>query len=603
MGFITDIITNISAFRITIGNKLNTIKAWIGNLPSLTTTHKTDLVGAINEVNGKANNSSLRSWNTTLKYNTWSRLLVADTSASGISGVSYILNVKSTRGGFVVNFTFLITCTHAGGANAGNITQLSGNKYSGFKIRIVSNGYSNHYIEVFDDYNTGDAYFTYTATILKTDESALFNVYTIFNDGTTVPNGYHIDKSFQTIYRGVASEMFATQDFGSAEDWWGATQSVNNKVDKAGDTMIGYLYFTANLGLRLNNSQWGLVHDSNLGGINFVRYNFTDGVFFIKDNENIGVNTTNPLYKFDVIGNGRFTDNLIVPNATAPNHAVNLGQLNTKYTFPSGGNSNQYINGLGQLTVFPTIQTPNNGQLSFSVSSDFTGGAFTFGANQATNTTASQLQLSTAVKNDITKGVQANGWGNHADAGYVTTAVTGFRSGTNPYQQGLINLQAGANMTISQNSTTRVWTFSATDTNTITNIGANGVVGTSGNIDFTGTGGTEVVKVGNTLYISQSSLRTTFHTVTATSTLPNNERDKEVQCTNTTGIVLTLPNGHRNGQVIAVNINTVGGAGAVNFSGQLYYKGSNISTTGNARGVFVFTWDSSTSRWWMRGTV
>lgn len=53
MGFISDLITNVSAFRIKIGEKFILLKNMIGNLPTLTTTHKTDIVGAINEVNQK----------------------------------------------------------------------------------------------------------------------------------------------------------------------------------------------------------------------------------------------------------------------------------------------------------------------------------------------------------------------------------------------------------------------------------------------------------------------------------------------------------------------------------------------------------------------
>ena len=52
MSFISDLIINVSAFRVKIGEKLITLSNRIGNLPSLTTTNKTSLVSAINEVNG-----------------------------------------------------------------------------------------------------------------------------------------------------------------------------------------------------------------------------------------------------------------------------------------------------------------------------------------------------------------------------------------------------------------------------------------------------------------------------------------------------------------------------------------------------------------------
>lgn len=51
MGFISDLLTNVTALRITTGDKLNHLWEDIGNKSNLTTTNKTSLVNAINEVN------------------------------------------------------------------------------------------------------------------------------------------------------------------------------------------------------------------------------------------------------------------------------------------------------------------------------------------------------------------------------------------------------------------------------------------------------------------------------------------------------------------------------------------------------------------------
>lgn len=51
MGLISDFITNVTAFRVKIGEKLLTLASRIGLLSSLTTVAKTDVVAAINEVN------------------------------------------------------------------------------------------------------------------------------------------------------------------------------------------------------------------------------------------------------------------------------------------------------------------------------------------------------------------------------------------------------------------------------------------------------------------------------------------------------------------------------------------------------------------------
>ena len=56
MGFISDLLIEITSFRIRVGNKLNKLWEDIGNKANLTTTDKTNLVNAINEVNGNIPN-------------------------------------------------------------------------------------------------------------------------------------------------------------------------------------------------------------------------------------------------------------------------------------------------------------------------------------------------------------------------------------------------------------------------------------------------------------------------------------------------------------------------------------------------------------------
>lgn len=54
MSFISDLLINVSAFRITIGNKINALGNRIGTLTALTTSNKSSLVEAVNELNGKS---------------------------------------------------------------------------------------------------------------------------------------------------------------------------------------------------------------------------------------------------------------------------------------------------------------------------------------------------------------------------------------------------------------------------------------------------------------------------------------------------------------------------------------------------------------------
>lgn len=74
MGLISDFITNVTALRIKIGEKLLTLASRIGLLSSLTTVAKTDLVAAINEVNANTPNS----------YHKWFRVISPGYATTGI---------------------------------------------------------------------------------------------------------------------------------------------------------------------------------------------------------------------------------------------------------------------------------------------------------------------------------------------------------------------------------------------------------------------------------------------------------------------------------------------------------------------------------------
>lgn len=74
MSFISDLFTNITAFRVTIGDKLLSLASRIGTLSSLTTVAKTNLVDAINEVNS----------NTPNPYHKWFRVISPGYATTGV---------------------------------------------------------------------------------------------------------------------------------------------------------------------------------------------------------------------------------------------------------------------------------------------------------------------------------------------------------------------------------------------------------------------------------------------------------------------------------------------------------------------------------------
>ncbi len=67
----------------------------------------------------------------------------------------------------------------------------------------------------------------------------------------------------------------------------------------------------------------------------------------------------------------------------------------------STGTISQYIDGTGKLVAFPTINVPNNGELTINTGTGIGGGPVTFGANQGTNAT---LNLSNTGVTSLTGG-------------------------------------------------------------------------------------------------------------------------------------------------------------------------------------------------------
>lgn len=161
--------------------------------------------------------------------------------------------------------------------------------------------------------------------------------------------------------------------------------------------MLGELRLADNLGARLN-AEWAVKYDSNLSGINFVKYGVDDGYIFVKNSNGfIGLLNTNPQARLHVNGN------VIVNDAIANNHAVTLGQINgqlANYALANGSNitnipvwqsalsiptnNNQLANGAGYITA-ASLPTVGDGQLSFTAPTGLviTG---TFNANQSNNT-------------------------------------------------------------------------------------------------------------------------------------------------------------------------------------------------------------------------
>lgn len=224
---------------------------------------------------------------------------------------------------------------------------------------------------------------------------------------------------------------------------WETTLGIDDKVSKTGDRISGHLRFVDDTAsVYGNGDRFGVKYDPFYNGLNFARLGFKDGVLFLKDNNNVGVGTTNPQAKLDVNGdiktfshNGSlewnqaynerviqfdtsYTTNVYVFSLLLSDGTIKSTNLQTStahFTINSSGvlhlNSVLYdkINDSATQTYvdnkMASIAIPNNGAFTVQGVGDLVGAGATT-ANASTNSVAS-LDLSNNTKNRIQRGVNA----------------------------------------------------------------------------------------------------------------------------------------------------------------------------------------------------
>lgn len=251
-----------------------------------------------------------------------------------------------------------------------------------------------------------------------------------YADGSLIPaNGGYFKGQIATLNDGNSTIWNAKLGVGSNisllnnDVGYITSSALGNYVNKAGDTMSGALLIGSNIigqqrilhlaePTYTDSYGFDFMTDTNTGFLNI--YGLNNGVRNLLPNlsidrssGNVGIGeNANTTHRLSVNGSGSFSGNVIIPNAIASNHAVAFGQLSAYFQFPSGGNSGQYLNGLGQLVNFPTIppQLVYTGSNGISV----TGTVISPTYGTTVNTIAQG--------NDsrINNGQTAFGWGNHA---------------------------------------------------------------------------------------------------------------------------------------------------------------------------------------------
>ena len=262
----------------------------------------------------------------------------------------------------------------------------------------------------------------------------------------------------------------------------GLSSELSAKVSKSGDTMSGNLttpqlvtnvspitlgVVPTNAGVKLwvgnGNSQYGISANDYSGGMDIMANQEIGGTIRFWG----GTDNTNPTRLLTLNKTGHTSTRTIsIPNGTANNHAVNLGQL-ASYVTQSSLNT--------QLANYVTL----NGVQTISNTKTFTS--------------------SPIVPNGTLNGHAVN-------LGQLNTLLSSYATTTQ------LNSKADKSTTITINgvaqdlSTSRTWSIA----DTVTKVGTTSANVTSGDILIQGAGATSVSKSGNTITVNSTDTNTTY---------------------------------------------------------------------------------------------
>lgn len=338
--------TNRGGFRTWVG---------IGTMSDLTTTHKTTIVGAINELNSKGNSTSYA----TLQGINWYRI-ATNKNADGRYGDSFIILVER----FYNNtnnesYTFSVNLTH----DYTGITQLSGryNQRVIQKLRVEVDG-SGQNVGV-DLYYNNSASNDVRITVIGSGVALPVTV-------APTPVGNIVE--LETVNGSNTTGIVSTQNHGDAPKWFEGWQiakilelqkhlnfnfleTINQHLAIGGDVHFGNVRSSL---LKVRHGASGNLNERYL----YIQPNvnqYGDFGFFTTDNNDqdiryeitifdgkIGIGKNNPQAKLDVEG-----------SILASSHVVTQGRF---YTSADGNSNNWKDIILKQLVNSSTNITPGN---------------------------------------------------------------------------------------------------------------------------------------------------------------------------------------------------------------------------------------------------
>ena len=357
--FITNLINKITNFRVKVGDKLNTLKNQIGQLNSLTTTNKTDLVSAVNEVNNKTNGyipyiganksvnlntqdltigGNFEKINTTFEKSYLSANTISSTHFTKLTDVaSFSRGSDSTTKSDCIVITLPIKLSTRWVMEVDIFSTETGHIFEKPTKLIISSYSTNNIFRSVTAVSNADGVKSVslcrnvdnnTVVIIRSSVGA-----SVFNYGkVNISNFYH------GVYHNSELAVKANYKVEAVLESSLTGLTINGTITNEQFTRDSYLWNKGNL----NPSQYVLQTSLNTQLANYVPIN--------------GVTTINNAKTF--------TSSPVVPNATLNTHAVNLGQLNS---------------------LLPSV---NNGELTLTTGIGLSGSA-NFTANQAGGSTFS----------------------------------------------------------------------------------------------------------------------------------------------------------------------------------------------------------------------
>ena len=431
MGLISDFITNVTAFRVTIGDKLLSLASRLGNLSLLTTSSKSNLVDAVNEVNTGLGNVQ-NNFHRLSKNITEATSGAYYNSSPGIEADNILGNVSAyMNSGTIagVAFTAQHIVSYGLNSNYGYHFYKHASSNSPLRIRARVNNvwqpeetfaYQSWVNSALGPYVLQSALNTQLSNYATLAGTQTFTGTNTFSQAPVVPAG---TLNSHTVNLGQLNNILGS--YFSFKRGLVASEDL--------DTVTGIGTYSATLAVAptLVNSPYTGSQTAILNV--FVSSNYLVQEYIVTGGVNTNYkyirtkNGANPWSPWDTLWSSKNFDPGTKVDKVAGKQLSTEDYTTTEKSKLAGIQAGAEVNvnadwnattGDAQILNKPTIPTVNNPTITFQGTGSITGGGG-FSLNQASGATYS-FDLQSSVKTDIQNGATAYSWGNHANAGYAT---------------------------------------------------------------------------------------------------------------------------------------------------------------------------------------